>query len=100
MDDKITKLQVATDEAYEQLKVCQQALDMAEQQLSEAKNKYRNLPKEQQEQLQVNDTELPELIETKLRAQNVYATVLQKYETNKRYLDAMKAQQATASATT
>jgi dsDNA-specific endonuclease/ATPase MutS2 len=94
MDDKINKLQAATDEAEEQLKVCQQALDMAEQQLSDVKNKYRNLPQEEQERLQVNDTELPELIETQIRAKNVYDTVLKRYETNKRYVDAMKAKQA------
>ena len=90
MDEKIAKLQAATDEAGEQVKVCQEALDLAEKQLAEAKEKYRNLPQEEQETLQINDTELPELLETRVRAKNVLETVQTRYATNKRYLDAMK----------
>jgi chromosome segregation ATPase len=91
MEEKIAKLQAATDEAEENLKVCKQALDMAEQQLADVKARYQELPREEQEKLQVNDTELPELIETQIRAKHLYETVQARYNTNKRYLDAFKA---------
>ncbi len=92
MDEKIAKLQAATDEAHTQLEVCKKALDEADSALSKAKNKYRALSAQLQESgdnLMVNDTELPELIETQIRAKNVYETVEKRYNTNKRYLDAM-----------
>ena len=92
MDEKIAKLQAATDEACTQLEICKQALDEADAQLSKAKDKYRALSvqlKESGDELMVNDTELPELIETQLRAKNVYETVEQRYSTNKRYLELM-----------
>ena len=93
MDDKIAKIQAATDEAEENVKVCKQALDLAETQLNQAKQRLKSLPQEEQEKLQVNDTELPELLETHVRAQNLYDTVLARYNTNKRYLDAFKEKQ-------
>jgi len=93
MDDKIAKLQAATDEAEEQVKVCKQALDLAETQLNQAKQRLKSLPQEEQEKLQVNDSELPELLETHVRAHNLYDTVLARYNTNKRYLDAFKIKQ-------
>ena len=92
MDQKIAKLQAATGEACKQLEICKKALDEADAQLSKAKDKYRALSvqlKESGDELMVNDTELPELIETQLRAKNVYETVEQRYSTNKRYLDLM-----------
>ena len=93
MDDKIAKIQAATDEAEENVKVCKQALDLAETQLNQAKQRLKSLPQEEQEKLQVNDTELPELLETHVRAQILYDTVLARYNTNKRYLDAFKEKQ-------
>ena len=92
MDEKITKLQTATDEAFVQLGVCKQALEAAEAELFKAKDKYRALSAQLQksgDDLMMNDTELPELIETQIRAKNVYETVEKRYNTNKRYLDAM-----------
>eukprot|EP00536_Pseudo-nitzschia_multiseries_P013419 jgi/Psemu1/35206/gm1.35206_g len=92
MDEKISKLRVATDEAALQLAVAKQTLDTAETELSKAKDKYRALSAQLHESgddLQVNDTELPELIEMQMRAKNVYETVAARYETNKRYLDMM-----------
>ena len=89
-EEKIAKLEAATKEAQSQVLVAKQALDMATQQLSDAKETYRNLPISDQERLQVNDTELPELLETQLRAKNVYDTVVGRFETNQRYLAAMK----------
>ena len=109
MDEIITKLQFATDEAESDLKVCKEALDLSERLLYEAKEKYRSQAQhqhqhhqqQQQQQkedndssgidndLQVNDTELPELLETTIRAKNLYETVEARYNTNKRYLDLM-----------
>ncbi len=92
MDEKIAKLQAATDEAHAQLEVCKRALEEADAALSKAKDKYRALSAQLQESgdnLMVNDTELPELIETQIRAKNVYETVEKRYNTNKRYLEAM-----------
>ena len=90
MEDKIAKLQAATDESREQMTLCKEALDLAEKQLKDAKEKYRNLPKEEQESLQVNDTEIPELLETHVRAKNLYETVQTRHATNTRYLEAFK----------
>ena len=104
MDEIITKLQYATDEAESDLKVCKEALDLSERLLYEAKEKYRSQAQHQLHQqqhkedndssgidnnLQVNDTELPELLETTIRAKNLYETVEARYNTNKRYLDLM-----------
>mmetsp|Transcript_25479 Transcript_25479/g.41837 ORF Transcript_25479/g.41837 Transcript_25479/m.41837 type:complete len:100 (+) Transcript_25479:56-355(+) len=97
MDEKLAKLQAMTDEAEAELKVCKNALDVAEQQLAQTKMKYKTLPADEQERLQVNDTELPELIETRIRAKNVHDTVAKRYETNKRYLDALKAKAVASS---
>ena len=90
MDEKIEKLKAAADEAEAQVKVCKEALDTAAQQLATAKAKYKSLPIEQQNNLQVNDTELPELIETHVRAKNVYETAEARHATNLRYLAMME----------
>jgi hypothetical protein len=117
MDEKIAKLQFATDEAEADLKVCKEALELSERLLYEAKEKYRSQAQHQQQQkkddngsssgsssssssdtnnnLEVNDTELPELLETRIRAKNVYETVEARYNTNKRYLDVMIQKQKT-----
>jgi hypothetical protein len=95
MEDKVATLQAATDEAHEQMKVCRHAMDLAEQHLQAAKAKYKALPQEEQAELQINDTELPELIETHIRAKNLYETVAARYQTNQRYLDALKAKMGT-----
>ena len=92
MDEKIAKLQSATDEAFTQLEVCKKALGDAEAELEKGKNKYRALSaqlKESGDDMMVNDTELPELIETAIRAKNVFETVEARYKTNKRYLEMM-----------
>jgi hypothetical protein len=90
-NDKIAKLQLATDEAEKQMTFCKELLETAEQQLTREKEKYRNLPQEEQEKLAMNETELPELLETQARAKNVYEEVQARYATNKRYLEMVKA---------
>ena len=90
IEEKIAKLETATKEAEAQVNVAREALDVATQQLANCKAKYRNLPVSEQETLQVNDTELPELLETHIRAKTIYDTLLQKHATNQRYLNIMK----------
>jgi chromosome segregation ATPase len=96
ISDKISKLEAATDEAQAQVEVARQALHLATQQAADAKAKYKSLPQEEQETLQVTDTELPELIETHLRAKNVYDTVVARHATNQRYLNALKQKNASS----
>lgn len=90
LEEKITKLQTATDEAKAQIDVAEQALEMAQKKLTDAKAKYKSLPPEEQATLQINDTELPELIETELQARNMYEEAVTKHATNQRYLAAFR----------
>ena len=90
LDAKIAKLQAAADDAELQVKVCRDALDLANRELATAKAKYRNLTPEEQAVTTMDQTELPELIETQLRAQNVFETVQARHETNVRYLNMLK----------
>ena len=91
MEDKVAKLQAATDEAYRHMTDCQHAMEMAQQQLEESKRLYKDLPQHEQEQLQMNDTDLPELIQSHILAKNLYESAAVRYQTNQRYLDAFKA---------
>lgn len=90
MEDKIAMLERATEDAELQVKVCRDAVEEADRSLREAKDLYRNLPSNQQETLQVSDTEIPELLETLVRAKNVYDTAQARYDTNQRYLTIMR----------
>jgi len=85
--------------------VCKEAYELAERQLFIAKERYRSQVNQKQKRdgdnnnviscnddnnsnlRQVNDTELPELLETRIRAKNLYETVEARYNTNKRYLE-------------
>ncbi len=87
MDDKIAKLRVATDEAEVALKVCEERWVRVEQQLAVTKDTYRRLPMESQQSIQIQHTELPELIELALQAKNDYEAASVRFATNKRYLD-------------
>lgn len=73
------------------MKVCQEALVLAEQRLSAAKEYYRHLPPESQETIQVDDTDLPELMENAIQANNDFETASTRNATNQRYLDAFLA---------
>ena len=87
MDEKIAKLKAAVEEAASNVEVCKEALDLASQNLATAKNKYKD---EKYKDVQVNDTELPELIETEIRAKNVYEIAQTRHATNLRYLAMME----------
>jgi hypothetical protein len=90
LKEKIAKLQTATAEAKAQVDVARHSLDIATQQLTDCKEKYKSLPQSEQATLQINDTEFPELLETQIRAKNVLDTVVTRHATNLRYLHAMK----------
>ena len=87
MDEKIAKLKAAVEEAASNVAVCKEALDLASRNLAMAKNKYKD---EKYKDVPVNDTELPELIETQIRAKNVYETAQTRHATNVRYLAMME----------
>lgn len=93
-DEKIAKLQVATNEAEGALRVCEGVLVRAEQQLAAAKDKYRQLHMDDQQSIQLQDTELPELIETAMQAKNDYEAATVRLATNKRYLGMLLAKRA------
>ena len=93
LSTKIVKLQEATDLAQQQLTICKEAYEKSTIDLETAKSKYKNMSPEQQQSTQINATELPELIETQLRAKNILETAQSRYETNLRYLNVMKNKQ-------
>lgn len=97
MDDKIVKLQEATDMAHQAMTISHEAFQQATKDLEEAKTKYKKMSEEKQQAMPINDTELPELIETQLRAKNVYETSQTRYETNLKYLTAFKQKAASQS---
>ena len=90
MDDKLAKLQAATDEAEKEVKTCKEALEEAEKKLEAAKTKYKNLPPDEQAKLQINDTELPELMDLCNRAKDAYETAQSRLATNQKYLTLLK----------
>lgn len=90
MDAKLSKLQNATDEAEAEVIRCKALLDSAENQLIIAKSKYRALPLAEQQTIQVNETELPHLIEKHSKLQDEYEVAMARLATNRRYLEAWK----------
>ena len=91
MDKKIAKLEAATEEAKVQATIYKKRMDDVSRRLAEEKDKLRNLDSETKNKLQVNDTELPQLLEANILAKQEYKSWLARYETNKRYLEMMKA---------
>lgn len=86
MEDKIAKLQVATDEAEAQMKKDKEALEDSQTRVDSAKALLRQLDVEEQNKIPVSDTKLPELLALHTRAKEDYETSQQRYEINKRYL--------------
>jgi hypothetical protein len=68
----------------------QKVLDDACTRVDAAKALLRKLDPEEQAKIQVNDTQLPELLDMEAVAQEQYETSRKRFETNKRYLDSMK----------
>ena len=90
MNDKIAKLEVATQEAKTLMEHHQVALEDATQRLTAAKDLLRQMDTADQAKIQVNDTKLPELLSLHALAQEQYETSRRLYETNQKYLSTMK----------
>lgn len=86
MEDKVKKLEEATAVAQSVLAEKQTKLTSAKDALDNAKAKLKALSPEAQHLLQVNDTELPELISAKMLAQEEYDEAKKRYDTNQKYL--------------
>ncbi|KAL7550173.1 hypothetical protein ACHAWF_017052 [Thalassiosira exigua] len=83
---KLELLERATTAAETLLAEKERALSAATEALEGAKSKLKSLSPEAQESLQVNDTELPDLISSKILAQEEYDEAKKRVETNQRYL--------------
>ena len=90
MEAKLDQLQAATDSAQKDMLYNLELLDDATERVRAAKALLRQMPQEDQEKIQVNDTALPELLDLLARATEDYEVSQKKYETNKRYLDLLK----------
>lgn len=91
MSDKIEKLEVATREAKERMEKTKAAFDDSLRRLEAAKEALREMDKEDQEKIMINDTKLPELIDLHRSATEEYGEAKSRYETNQRYLNMFKA---------
>eukprot|EP00562_Extubocellulus_spinifer_P003764 CAMPEP_0178538372 /NCGR_PEP_ID=MMETSP0696-20121128/37071_1 /TAXON_ID=265572 /ORGANISM="Extubocellulus spinifer, Strain CCMP396" /LENGTH=124 /DNA_ID=CAMNT_0020170629 /DNA_START=181 /DNA_END=555 /DNA_ORIENTATION=+ len=90
MEAKLTQLEAATEAAEKSMLQNLEALDDATERVRAAKMLLRQMPLEDQEKIQVNDTKLPELLDLLARATEEYEVSQKTYETNKRYLDLLK----------
>ena len=91
LEQKIQQLEDATNSAKSDLTIKQSALTVASNELTKAKTKLKaTLSPEAQQTIQVNDTELPELLSAKMIAQEEYDEAKKRYDTNQRYLLMMK----------
>lgn len=90
LEDKISKLQAATDDAEGQLKKHKQALEDSQKRVDAAKAMFKQIPEDEQNKILITDTKLPELLEMHAIAKEEYETSETRYETNQRYLDVYK----------
>ncbi len=86
MEQKLKQLEEATADAQSALLEKETKLTSASDALTKAKTKLRLLDMEAQRNLQVNDTELPELISAELAAMEERDAAMARYETNRKYL--------------
>ena len=90
LQDKLRQLEEATATSQTAFHEAESNLKKATESLDVAKAKLKALSPEAQEALQVNDTELPELLEAKMTAQIEFDEAKKRYETNQRYVDLLK----------
>ncbi|EJK74502.1 hypothetical protein THAOC_03818 [Thalassiosira oceanica] len=88
--EKVQKLEAATAVARHAMKEAETRLESATAALDECKAKLRALDPAAQQTLQVNDTELPDLIGKRMAAREEYLGAKQRFETNQRYLIAIR----------
>ncbi|KAL9181148.1 hypothetical protein ACHAXT_009953 [Thalassiosira profunda] len=86
LEHKVKQLEEATTAAQAALDEKESNLAAASDALDKAKAKLKELSPEAQQTLQVNDTELPELITAKMAAQEEHDEAKKRYETNQKYL--------------
>lgn len=86
LEQKLRQLEEATVIAQSVLSEKKSVLASASEALEKSKSKLKSLDAEVQQTLQVNDTDLPELIDAKMIAQQEYDEALRRYEINQQYL--------------
>ena len=86
LERKLKQLEEATTAAQSDLDEKETKLSAASAALDKAKAKLKALSPEAQADLQVNDTELPELISAKMLAQEEYDESKKRFDTNQKYL--------------
>ena len=86
LEQKLKQLEEATTASQKLLIDKESNLSSASDALAKSKAKLKSLSPEAQQTLQVNDTELPELIDAKMLAQSEYDEAKTRYETNQKYL--------------
>ena len=86
LEHKLKQLEEATTAAQSDLAEKESKLSAASAALDKAKAKLKALSPEAQADLQVNDTELPELISAKMLAQEEYDESKKRFDTNQKYL--------------
>ena len=90
MEEKIKKLDEATTASQLSLLDAESKLAAASDALEAAKNKLKQLSPEAQQNLEFNDTELPDLISAKMLAESEVDAARKRYETNEKYLMIMR----------
>ena len=93
MEEKIKKLDEATTASQLSLLDAESKLAAASDALEAAKNKLKQLSPEAQQNLEFNDTELPDLISAKMLAESEVDAARKRYETNEKYLMIMREKQ-------
>jgi hypothetical protein len=94
LEDKLNQLEEATSKSQALFFQHEAKLKSATDALEAAKSKLRALSPDAQANLQVNDTDLPELLNAKILAQDECEASKKRYEVNQKYLMVMKAKAA------
>ena len=86
MEEKIKKLDEATTASQLAMLDAESKLAAASDALEAAKSKLKQLSPEAQQNIEFNDTELPDLISAKMLAESECENARKRYETNEKYL--------------
>jgi hypothetical protein len=90
MEEKIKRLDEATTASQLSMLEAESKLAAALDALEAAKSKLKQLSPEAQQNLEFNDTELPDLISAKMLAESECDAARKRYETNEKYLMIMR----------
>ena len=91
MEEKVKKLQIATEEAKKHMDRKKIEVNDSLQRLTAAKALLKQLSPEDQQKIKVNDTKLPELIGLHQLATEALEEATSRYETNSKYLTLFQA---------